>query len=89
MLPTGLSTAGAVITPTIPLQRTMESSLSNANTDAAHSKLSTAANIFFICLVLLFETPVLTFMAYRLLGQRTGRKEGWHDVAVTISVQFW
>jgi len=28
-------------------------------------------------------------MAYRLLGQRTGRKEGWHDVAVTISVQFW
>jgi hypothetical protein len=67
----------------------MESSLSNANTDAAHSKLCTAANIFLICLVLLFEIPVLTFMAYRLLGQRTGRKESWHDVAVTISVQFW
>src|SRR5438477_1520042 len=46
--PTGLSTPGAVITPTMPFQRTTESSLSDASAEDAHIKVSTTANIFFI-----------------------------------------
>src|SRR5713101_1121919 len=49
--PTGLSTPGAVITPAMFFQRTIESSLSNANTEDAHIKVSTTANSFFIFLL--------------------------------------
>jgi hypothetical protein len=49
MLPTGLSTPSAVITPTMPFQRTTESSLSKANAEAAHNvRGSNTASTFFM-----------------------------------------
>src|SRR5271165_1095709 len=49
MLPTGLSTPGAVMTPTMLFQRTSDPSLSRAKTEAAHRvRGSSTANTFFI-----------------------------------------
>jgi hypothetical protein len=78
------------ITPTMLFQRTIESSLSNANTDGAHSNASITPNVFFIFgLVLYSRYPFWLVQAYRLLGQPTADQQRKQDLAVTISVQFW
>jgi hypothetical protein len=81
---TGLSTPGMVMTPTMLFQRTIESSLSNANTADAHIKVSITANIFFISLVLIpsFEKQVLIGLTGPL--SRVG-KESNPCVEVTVA----